>query len=46
MEAHGSGRIASTQPPEKFSILSWNIDGLDERNLKRRVKMIAKIIEM
>ena len=36
----------STKPPETFSILSWNLDGLDEVNLKKRTKAVVKTIEM
>ncbi|XP_063231349.1 tyrosyl-DNA phosphodiesterase 2-like [Bacillus rossius redtenbacheri] len=33
-------------PPSKFSIISWNLDGLEERNLKKRTKAVCKIITM
>ncbi|KDR19586.1 tyrosyl-DNA phosphodiesterase 2-like isoform X2 [Zootermopsis nevadensis] len=37
---------ATSEPPSKFSFISWNLDGLDERNLKRRTKAVCKIIYM
>jgi len=30
--------------PEKLSIISWNIDGLDDRNINERTIAVAKII--
>ena len=29
-----SGIVLSTKAPDKFSVLTWNIDGLSEKNLK------------
>ena len=31
--------------PEKLSFISWNIDGLDERNLEKRTKDVVKTIQ-
>jgi hypothetical protein len=45
MNAVGLGQ-ATSEPPSKFSLISWNLDGLDERNLKRRTKAVCKIIYM
>lgn len=45
MNALGLGQSTS-EPPSKFSFVSWNLDGLDERNLKRRTKAVCKIIYM
>ena len=45
MNALGLGQ-ATSEPPSKFSFVSWNLDGLDERNLKRRTKAVCKIIYM
>jgi len=45
MNAMGLGQ-ATSEPPSKFSFVSWNLDGLDERNLKRRTKAVCKIIYM
>ena len=30
--------------PEKLSLISWNIDGLDDRNRKERTNSVAKLI--
>jgi hypothetical protein len=30
------------RPPENLTLLSWNIDGLDERNLRLRTKAVCK----
>ncbi|XP_043238148.1 tyrosyl-DNA phosphodiesterase 2-like [Amphibalanus amphitrite] len=32
-------------PPKRFSFITWNIDGLDDRSLKKRMKAVCKIIE-
>jgi len=45
MNVMGLGQ-ATSEPPSKFSFVSWNLDGLDERNLKRRTKAVCKIIYM
>ncbi|XP_067004499.1 tyrosyl-DNA phosphodiesterase 2 isoform X2 [Anabrus simplex] len=42
-KALGMGQPTS-EPPSKFSLISWNIDGLDEINLKRRTKAVCQII--
>lgn len=36
---------ATTKPPAEFRLISWNLDGLDDRNLKIRTKAVKKIIE-
>jgi len=36
----------TTKPPESLAMISWNIDGLAEKNLKKRTKAVCKIIEM
>lgn len=35
----------STVAPKQFKLLTWNIDGLDRTNLKKRAKAVIKIIE-
>ena len=35
---------ATTKPPSELRIISWNVDGLDDRNLKIRTKCVVKII--
>ncbi|KAK7874296.1 hypothetical protein R5R35_007776 [Gryllus longicercus] len=42
-EAYGMGQ-PTTKPPSKLSVISWNVDGLDGHNLKRRTKAVCKII--
>ena len=37
--------VVSTKAPNKFSLVTWNIDGLCNKNLKLRYQHIAKIIE-
>ena len=36
---------ATTKPPSEFRMISWNIDGLDDRNLKMRTKSVVKLIQ-
>ena len=36
---------ATTKPPSEFRLMSWNIDGLDDHNLKMRTKSVVKIIQ-
>ncbi|XP_069705027.1 tyrosyl-DNA phosphodiesterase 2-like [Periplaneta americana] len=43
VNALGLGQ-ATSEPPSKFTFITWNLDGLDERNLKRRTKAVCKII--
>ena len=31
--------------PDKFSFITWNIDGLDDRNISRRTMAVVKIIQ-
>ncbi|KAB7499836.1 Tyrosyl-DNA phosphodiesterase 2 [Armadillidium nasatum] len=33
------------KPPDKFKFITWNLDGLDDHNLKRRTKAVIKIME-
>jgi len=35
----------STLAPKTFKLLSWNIDGIDSVNLKKRTKAVMKIID-
>ncbi|KAG0714100.1 Tyrosyl-DNA phosphodiesterase 2 [Chionoecetes opilio] len=37
--------VLTEEAPKNFCFLTWNIDGLDEKNLKKRTKAVAKIIE-
>lgn len=37
--------ILTTKAPANLVFMSWNIDGLDEHNLKKRTKGVCKIIE-
>jgi hypothetical protein len=30
------------RPPERLTLLSWNIDGLDKHNLRLRTKAVCK----
>lgn len=39
-----SGRV-STDAPESFKLITWNLDGLDSKHLKKRTKAVANIIE-
>lgn len=39
------GAEVSTVAPTRFRLLTWNIDGLEQSNLKKRTKAIIKIIE-
>ncbi|XP_042210742.1 tyrosyl-DNA phosphodiesterase 2-like [Homarus americanus] len=32
-------------PPKNFCFITWNIDGLDDKNLKKRTKTVARTIE-
>lgn len=36
---------ATEKPPSEFRVITWNIDGLDDHNLKIRTKAVIKIIE-
>lgn len=35
----------TTTPPSTLSVISWNIDGLDQRNLKMRTKAVYRVLE-
>ena len=37
--------LVTTKPPDKFRLITWNIDGLEEKNLKKRTKAVLKTIE-
>jgi len=39
------GQSFLTWAPEKLSILSWNLDGLDDKNLEKRTEHVVSIIE-
>ncbi|CAL4062743.1 unnamed protein product, partial [Meganyctiphanes norvegica] len=39
-----SGRV-STEAPDMFKLITWNLDGLDDKHLKKRTKAVANIIE-
>nr|CAD7569763.1 unnamed protein product [Timema californicum] len=34
----------TTEPPPRFSFVTWNLDGLDDHNLKKRTKAVCKIV--
>jgi len=35
----------SRRAPEKFSVMSWNLDGLDEKNLEKRTDAVISLIK-
>merc|ERR1719376_307329 len=37
--------LLSTKAPESLVFVTWNIDGLDQTNLKKRTKGVCKILE-
>jgi len=37
--------ILTTEAPAELTVISWNIDGLDIKNIKKRTKGVCKIIE-
>ena len=37
--------MLSTKAPESLVFVTWNIDGLDQTNLKKRTKGVCKILE-
>lgn len=41
----GGGPSLTTKPPDHFTFITWNIDGLDERNLKLRCRAVIDKIE-
>jgi hypothetical protein len=41
----GEGTQFSTWAPEKFSIMSWNLDGLDDKNLEKRMDHVVQLVE-
>lgn len=45
IESALSSGLLTTQPPDSLTVLSWNIDGISEKNLKIRTKGVCKIIE-
>ena len=34
--------ILTTQAPEELTVISWNIDGLDVKNIRKRTKGVCK----
>ena len=40
----GVNRLPSWAP-EKFSIMSWNLDGLDDKNLEKRTEYVVNLVE-
>lgn len=36
---------ATTKPPSEMRIITWNLDGLDDRNLKIRTKCVVKVLQ-
>lgn len=40
----GEGKTVTTKPPPCLKFLSWNLDGLDEKNLERRTKAVVETI--
>jgi len=45
VEQSGSGLVASTKPPSTLSMVTWNIDGLDEKNLGKRTAHVIHIMK-
>jgi len=45
MEASTSGLVASTKPPSTLSMVTWNIDGIDKKNLDRRTAHIIQVLK-
>ncbi|XP_068201510.1 tyrosyl-DNA phosphodiesterase 2-like isoform X2 [Palaemon carinicauda] len=48
-DSHSSGGpqgSITTEPPKNFRLITWNLDGLDEKNLKKRTKAVIKILEI
>uniref|UniRef100_A0A0P4W6W8 Tyrosyl-DNA phosphodiesterase 2 n=1 Tax=Scylla olivacea TaxID=85551 RepID=A0A0P4W6W8_SCYOL len=37
--------VMTEEAPKKFCFMTWNIDGLDEKNLKKRTKAVATVID-
>ncbi|XP_071545260.1 tyrosyl-DNA phosphodiesterase 2-like isoform X2 [Panulirus ornatus] len=37
--------MVTEEPPKNFRFITWNVDGLDEKNLKKRTKTVARILE-
>ncbi len=36
---------ATTKPPSEIRVITWNLDGLDDHNLKIRTKCVVKILQ-
>lgn len=36
--------VPSLKPPPEFTFITWNIDGLNQHNLKKRTKAVCMII--
>lgn len=41
----GEGMAVTTEPPPRMKLLTWNLDGLDVKNLKKRTRAIIKWIQ-
>lgn len=41
----GEGKTVTTEPPPRMKFITWNLDGLDVHNLKRRTRAIIKLIQ-
>ncbi|XP_050714814.1 tyrosyl-DNA phosphodiesterase 2-like [Eriocheir sinensis] len=37
--------LVTEEAPKNFAFMTWNLDGLDEKNLKKRTKAVARTIE-
>lgn len=44
-ESAASGAEVTTKPPSNLSLISWNIDGLDEKNQPRRTAFVIQEIK-
>lgn len=40
----GSTESFSSWAPEKLSVISWNLDGLDDKNLEKRTDAVIEIV--
>ncbi|XP_023321755.1 tyrosyl-DNA phosphodiesterase 2-like [Eurytemora carolleeae] len=38
--------LLTTRAPETLNVVSWNIDGLDQKNLQKRTEAVCKILEL
>ena len=37
--------IFTTEPPSQLTMITWNIDGLDQKNLKRRTRAVIETLQ-